>query len=74
MKAEEVNGLVNKLVDAWCERRNIMALKSLLAGWPLVSGLTDDWAGLLNALKDVRDYRSKELTVEEKGIIRFFSV
>jgi hypothetical protein len=33
---------VEALVDAWCERRSLRALREILSGWPLSAGLTDD--------------------------------
>lgn len=53
------------LVDSWCERRCMLALKFILQGYPLSSGLTDDWANLLKALEDVRAFARDELTEEE---------
>ncbi len=53
------------LVDAWCDRRCVRALRHILPGWPLVSGLTDEWAELEKALKDVRSFAQKELTAGE---------
>ena len=43
----EIQKSIKILVDQWCERRCLTALKYILQGWPLSSGLTDDWAELL---------------------------
>ncbi len=56
---------VAALVDSWCERRCLSALKFILQGYPLSSGLTDDWGNLLKALEDVRAFARDELTEEE---------
>jgi hypothetical protein len=56
---------VDALVAAWCDRRALRALREILAGWPLVSGLTDDWGRLLAALERVRAFARKDLTEEE---------
>ena len=53
------------LVDSWCERRCLSALRFVLQGYPLSSGLTDDWTNLLKALEDVRALERKELTEGE---------
>jgi hypothetical protein len=54
------------LVDAWCDRRALIALREILRGWPLSSGLTDDWATLGDALKGVRAFARSELTDSER--------
>jgi hypothetical protein len=53
------------LVDSWCERRCLSALKFILQGYPLSSGLTDDWANLLKALEDVGAFAGEDITEEE---------
>jgi hypothetical protein len=53
------------LVDAWCERRCLRALREVLRSWPLSSGLTDEWAQLLDALEKVRAFARMELTDAE---------
>jgi hypothetical protein len=58
---QDIDGLVN----AWCDRRSLRALREILAGWPLVSGLTDDWGRLLKALERVRAFGRDDLTDEE---------
>jgi hypothetical protein len=61
----ELQQAVGKLVDAWCDRRSLRALREILAGYPIVSGLTDDWAELLKALEGVRAFARDELTDDE---------
>jgi len=56
---------VGKLVDAWCDRRSLRALREILAAYPLVSPLTDGWAELLKALEGVRAFARDELTDDE---------
>jgi hypothetical protein len=62
----DVQSRLSQLVDAWCERRCLSALRHILAGWPLASGLTDEWADLLDSLKNVRAFASDELTDDEQ--------
>ena len=61
----ELHQDVGKLVDAWCDRRSLRARREILAGFPLVSPLTDGWAELLNALESVRAFARDELTDDE---------
>jgi hypothetical protein len=61
----EVLHVVDALVDAWCERRCLGALRRILRAYPLASGLTDEWGELAAALKDVRACAAAELTAEE---------
>ena len=42
------------LIDAWCERRQLTLLSVVLRTYPRVSGLTDEWAELVSALKTIR--------------------
>lgn len=57
------------LVESWCDRRNFTALRYVLKGYPLSSGLTDDWNQLLNALEDVRAFAKDELTESDRLIL-----
>jgi len=61
----EVVRRIERLVDAWCERRCLRALRAVLQSWPLSSGLTDEWAQLLDALEKVRAFARAELTDAE---------
>jgi hypothetical protein len=63
--ASEVQREIDRLVNAWCDRRCLGALREILRGWPLSSGLTDDWAQLLDALEKVRAFARAQLTEEE---------
>lgn len=66
---ETVLKTVHDLVEAWCDRRQLKALRNIFKGYPLSSPLTDGWAELLDALESVRAFASEELTDEEKVII-----
>ena len=67
--AEEVAKAMKGLLDGWCERRCLRALRHILQGWPLTSGLTDDWGQLLDGLKDVWAFAKDELTEEERKMM-----
>jgi hypothetical protein len=66
---EELCRDVERLVFAWCDRRCFRALRAILQGWPLSSGLTDDWGALLDALEKVRAFASAELTEGERAVL-----
>jgi hypothetical protein len=61
----EIDQRVSRLVDAWCDRHALTALREILHGWPLSGGLTDDWAALAEALKGVRAFALTDLTDSE---------
>jgi hypothetical protein len=69
MPDEEVTQDVAALVDAWCERRCLRALREILVAWPMVSRLTDDWGRLDEALRAVRAFAPSELTDSEKETV-----
>lgn len=52
-----VNGPVSRLVDAWCERRDLGALAVLLPAYTSNNGLTDGWADVMEALRTLRGSR-----------------
>lgn len=58
---------LQSLVDAWCDRRCLKALRHMLHGYPLTSPLTDGWADLLVALQNVRAFARSELTEAESA-------
>ena len=70
---------VETLVNAWCDRRELHALKEVLCGWPLAGGLTDDWGMLARSLQSISGICSlpenerqsaKQLYVEIDSMIR----
>jgi hypothetical protein len=63
---QEILKSVAGLVDEWCDRRCLPALRFILPGYPLSSGLTDEWGDLLKSLEDVRAFANEELTEREK--------
>ena len=62
---EDFHRALAALVDSWCDRRCLSALRCILHGYPLTSGLTDDWANLLKAMGDVRALAHEDITEEE---------
>jgi hypothetical protein len=67
--ATKVGAEIEKLIGAWCDRRALRALREILAGWPLTSGLTDDWGNLLAALERVRAFARDDLREDERVAI-----
>ncbi|MCA1612991.1 MAG: hypothetical protein LC800_02315 [Acidobacteria bacterium] len=57
--------VLDGLIEAWCERRALKPLRYILQGYPLTSGLTDDWHQLKEALENVRACCGDDLTPEE---------
>ena len=57
---------LKKLTDGWCERRALRPLRHFLPGYFALNGLTDGFATLETALKDVLVFAKDEITEEEK--------
>ena len=64
---ENVSGILDELVDGWCERRALKILRLVLPAYPLSGLLTDDWHQLYDVLRDVRAICKDELENEERG-------
>jgi hypothetical protein len=58
---------IDQLVNGWCDRRCLAALRCILRGWPLSSPLTDAWGDLLDALEKVRAFAKDALTEDERA-------
>src|SRR5579864_114644 len=66
---EQLFASIQKLIESWCDRRSLRALRNILRGYPLVSPLGDGWGELLIALQDVRAFAKDELTAEEFKVL-----
>ncbi|MGA2217916.1 MAG: hypothetical protein ABSG51_07510 [Terracidiphilus sp.] len=53
---------LKSLVDAWCDRRCLSALRRILVAYPMLSGLTDEWGELTIALENVRAFAGDQIT------------
>jgi len=60
---------IRQLINAWCDRRCLRALRAVLRGYPMTSPLTDGWDELLLALLDVRAFARDELTQGERAFV-----
>jgi hypothetical protein len=61
----ELFSALRQLVERWCDRRCLRALRAILPGYPLSSPFTDGWSELLIALKNARAFAGDELTEGE---------
>ena len=66
---EQLFASIQKLVEAWCDRHCLGALRRILPGYPLTSPLTDGWGELLIALQNVRAFARNELTADEQEML-----
>ena len=57
--------LLRQIIDGWCERRALRPLRVILQCYPLVSGLTDEWASLATGLKTIRVQFANDLVAKE---------
>jgi hypothetical protein len=62
---EEILHVVGEIIDAWCERRCLGALRSILRAYPLASGSPEEWGALAEALREVARLSASELTAAE---------
>ena len=69
MSEERLFQEIRRLVEAWCDRRALVALRCILNGYPLVNRLTDGWADLMIALQNVGAFACGELTEEELAMV-----
>lgn len=70
---EDFYQAIEGLINAWCDRRNLKALRFILNSWPFVSGLTDEWEALSESLKSIRSFCKKEITEDELDIVNTLS-
>ena len=60
---------IRQLINAWCDRRCLRALRAILSGYPMTTPLNDGWGELLRSLLDVRAFARDELTQVERALI-----
>jgi len=65
-QSDSVFSLLDELVNGWCERRALNALRLTLPSYYSINGLTDDWQQLYNALRDVRAMCKDEIDNDER--------
>lgn len=65
MSPEEIGTRIDFLVSAWCARKELVPLRHILNGSASINGLTDGWAGLLEALQIIRAQCKEHITEQE---------
>ena len=65
----DTNEELSALVNAWCDRRAIGPLRVILACYPIVNNLTDDWASLAAGLKTIRVQHGSDLERSETDAV-----
>lgn len=68
MTLQELHSELPRLIEGWCERRALRALRCALPYW-LHNGLTDGLAELRKALGDAKGLARDELTAEEHDVV-----
>ena len=66
---EEFFAALRGLIDAWCDRRCLRELATVLPGYLALNGLTDGWAALYEALKNVRAFSRERLPAAELDLV-----
>ena len=61
--------ILDQLIAAWCDRRELGPLSKLLPAYLAFSGLTDAWVDLYEALRTVRGAHRDDLTPAELELL-----
>jgi hypothetical protein len=61
---DPVYGPLRRLIDAWCDRRELGVLAGILPAYTSNFGLTEGWGALMDALRILRT--NPRLTAAEK--------
>jgi len=64
-----LNQKLDWLVNGWCERKALKPLRFLLPSYPSVLVHTDQFAALLNSLRDIKGLCGSELKPEELTLV-----
>jgi hypothetical protein len=51
----QLEKILDQLVEAWCDERQLDWLRILLPAWPLHSAHTDGWGDLMVALRTIEN-------------------
>jgi hypothetical protein len=69
MDPRQFHDSLGKLIDSLCEKRTLDALRVLLPHYPLLNGLTDEWAGVALALKTVRMQYGSAVSPDDMNLV-----
>jgi hypothetical protein len=64
---EPINGPLERLIAAWCDRRDLRPLATVLPAFTSNNGLTDGWVDLMEALRALRADRC--LPADEQALV-----
>ncbi len=67
--AEAIFDASRKLIDAWCDRRQLGVLHMMLGGYLGLNGLTDGWGQFYDALRSIRALYGPGFPEKEQGLI-----
>ena len=62
---EEFFAALRQQIERWCDQRRLVVLARLLPAYTAFAGLTDSWAALYVALKDIRAIGHSAFSVAE---------
>jgi hypothetical protein len=68
-EATKFHEIIKGMVEAWCDRRAYRPLSILLRPWLGLTGLSDSWHDLRQALRHVRAMAKDDLTDSERGLL-----
>jgi len=60
---------LRQLLDAWCDRRCLAELSTVLPGYFALNGMTDGWAELYAALRNARARFRDSLPQQELEVV-----
>ena len=67
--AEALCDAARRLIDAWCDRRQLGVLHCMLGGYLALNGLTDGWGQFYEALRNIRAVYGPGLPAEERALV-----
>jgi hypothetical protein len=68
--AEALFEAARRLIDRWCDRRQLGVLHMMLGGYLALNGLTDGWGRFYDALRNIRAMYGPGLPAEEQALLR----
>jgi hypothetical protein len=66
---ETFQATLRSLIDGWCDRRALCALRHVLGPYSAFNGLTDGWAELRSGLRNVKSFCDSELTEADRELL-----
>ncbi len=69
MDAIQLGEKIHFLIDRWCERRELQALRRLPNGQASINGLTDGWIEMRDELRTIRAKDKAVLKNDEMDVV-----